>query len=166
MKGGFEAEVRHGLESVEAFPAGRLGVAHRGENLGCEDHSVRIHGDTYSAVGPRVEHVLVVILGAFPEADENVCGIGVRVVGGGHVFAHIEHVVAFACDQSPAFETNVAHVFAIQREGSAVLPEILAVLLREAFQACMALEFLGALAVAIIVDFLKQPAGDRGVWMH
>ena len=51
---------------------------HRGEQLGGEDHAIRVHHDADAGVGPVIEHVLVVILGAFPEADDRRGRVGSR----------------------------------------------------------------------------------------
>ena len=90
-----------------------------------------------------------------------VVGLAPGMIGCGDVFADVVHLIAFAGDQGPAFEADVADVFAVEREGSAVLAEVFAVLLGEAIQAGVTLEFTRPLAAAVGIDFLIQSAGDR-----
>lgn len=82
----------------------------------------------------------MVILGAFPERDEALGGASGNLAGGGDVLADACHLIAFPGHQGPAFKSEVADVFAIERECAAVAAEILAMLLSESVQSGMALE--------------------------
>lgn len=163
MKSGFEGQIGHGLESVEPFAHCHLGKVFRGEQLSGEDHAIRVHYDSDTGVRPVIEHVLVVVFGAFPECDNALGGTSGNLAGSCDVFTDAGHLIAFACHQGATFESEVAHVFAVQTECSAMLAEVFTMGLGEAVQSCMALERRLALAVAIGVDLLEKAGGDRAI---
>jgi len=154
VKGGFEGQVGHSLESVEPLAHRHLGMVFRGEELSGEDHAIRVHHDSDAGVRPVIDHVLVVVFRAFPECDNALGGASGNLAGSGDVFTDASHLVAFACHQGTTFESEVAHIFAVQAECSAMLAEVFTMGLGEAVQSCMALERRLAMAAAIGIDLL------------
>ena len=80
------------------------------------------------------------------------------MVGGGDVLADVFHLIALSRHHGPALKADVANVPAVEFECSAILAEVFTVLLGEAFQSGVPLEFLGTLAAAVGIDFLIEPA--------
>jgi hypothetical protein len=70
---------------------------------------------------------------------------------------------SFAGDEIPTFEAEMADVFSIETEASAVFEEVFRMALCEFVQAAVALEIFAALAAAVGIDIAEQAGGERVV---
>ncbi len=131
--GVFEGKVGHrkGRELKPAKPLmiRQLGCIGGGEKLGAEDHAIVIDYNTNPGMGPRRAHVVFVPFRISPHSDQCWAGRFSDIGGGGDVLAEIGHAVAFAGNQHPAIKADVADIFTIQSERSAIFPQVFTVFL-------------------------------------
>jgi hypothetical protein len=82
---------------------------------------------------------------------------------GTDIFADAGHLESFAGDEIPTFEAEMADVFSIETEASAVFEEVFRMALCEFVQAAVALEIFATLAAAGGIDIAEQTGGERVV---
>ncbi len=142
---------------------GQLRVADVAEEFGGEHHAIVVHDHADAGVGPGTTHICIVALGIGPEVYERRRWILAGRTCGYDVFTDVLHVVALAGNQGTAFEPHMAHILAVDREGSAILAQVFAMFLGQAIKPGVALEFWRAVAAAVRIDFLEDPPGEGGI---